>query len=161
MVQDASQAQQALSALLEGLPHPALRQGVSATGSLAVLFTGQGSQRLGMGRELHGQPGFEAYTQALDEVCSACDGHLERKLSDVMWADPAEPAHAALLAQTRFAQPALFALEVALYRQCYVLFDSFSYCYRAAVSDTTDCVAVLTAAISAPPASSSRHCASH
>jgi acyl transferase domain-containing protein len=116
-VQDAAGASEALGALAEGRAHAEVTRGQAGAGSLAVMFSGQGSQRLGMGQQLYGRAGFEAFSEALDEAIRACDAHREGSLRSVMW--PSEPSEqaASMLQGTGNAQPALFALEVALFRQ--------------------------------------------
>ncbi|WP_067693050.1 type I polyketide synthase [Nocardia jejuensis] len=95
-------------AMHTGLPHPGVVSGRVLSGRTGLVFSGQGSQRLGMGREL--AEAFPAFAVALDEVVTEVDRWLDRPLREVMWG-----ADEALLERTEFAQPALFAFEVALF----------------------------------------------
>ncbi|WP_367140657.1 MULTISPECIES: type I polyketide synthase, partial [Streptomyces] len=97
----------------EAAPQVLTRTGTTAAGTTAFLFPGQGSQYPGSGRDLHGR--FPAFARAFDEACAHLDPHLDHALKDVLFAAPNTP-ESALLDQTAYTQPALFALEVALFR---------------------------------------------
>ncbi|MFJ9821130.1 SDR family NAD(P)-dependent oxidoreductase [Streptomyces sp. NPDC101151] len=99
-------------AVAEGRTPPAGLLGTATDGRLALLFSGQGSQLPGMGTRL--AAAFPAFAAAFDEVRDRLDPLLDRPLADAL--DSAE-----LLERTEYTQPALFAVEVALYR----LLESF------------------------------------
>ena len=102
-----------LSALAEGSESPHTTKAKATPGKTAFLFSGQGAQRPGAGKELYEQEPL--FKEALDQICAELDQHLDQPLKGLLFAEPGSK-QAELLDQTQYTQPALFALEVALYR---------------------------------------------
>jgi polyketide synthase 12 len=95
---------------LAGSSMPGLIRGTACpAGKTVFVFPGQGSQTLGMGMGLH--TGYPVFAEAFNTVVGELDRHLLRPLREVMWGHDEN-----LLNTTEFAQPALFAVEVALFR---------------------------------------------
>ncbi|USX54001.1 type I polyketide synthase [Lentzea sp. HUAS12] len=107
-----------LDVLAEGGSSPSVIRGAARHGLVGFVFPGQGAQRTRMGQALHAR--FPVFARAFDAACAEIDPHLDRPLRQIVFAEPGSP-DAALLDQTAYAQPALFAFQVALYR----LFESW------------------------------------
>ncbi|GAA2247523.1 hypothetical protein GCM10010232_38440 [Streptomyces amakusaensis] len=101
-----------LSALATGEPAADLISETTGEGRTAFLFTGQGAQRAGMGRQLYET--FPAYAEAFDAVCAELDLKHERPVRDVVFDGEG-------LDRTLWTQTGLFAVEVAVFR----LLESF------------------------------------
>ncbi|MFI8952034.1 SDR family NAD(P)-dependent oxidoreductase, partial [Streptomyces sp. NPDC053750] len=108
LAEDHRSAATAFDALVRNEPHTGVLRGLVSDGLTAFLFTGQGAQRLGMGRELY--EAFPVFAEAFDAVLEVLAA-LDVPLREVVWGEDAER-----LNRTEFTQTALFAVEVALYR---------------------------------------------
>ncbi len=95
---------------LDGLQSGELPEPAGAP-RLAYLFSGQGSQRPGMGAELHAASA--PFAAAIDRALAELDPHLDRPLAPLVFGEEEDAAE--LLARTEYTQPALFALQVGLF----------------------------------------------
>ncbi|MFC8130324.1 type I polyketide synthase [Streptomyces sp. NPDC057302] len=105
LAEDRTTTTDRLTALAEGRGGPGVVLGEASPHRLGFLFSGQGSQRLGMGRELAAR--FPVFAAALDAVL----GEFDPAVREVLFGEDADA-----LNETGVTQPALFAVEVALFR---------------------------------------------
>ncbi|MEO0373357.1 MAG: SDR family NAD(P)-dependent oxidoreductase, partial [Cyanobacteria bacterium P01_A01_bin.17] len=108
-----TQLQDLLSDFLAGEDHANIHKSIASQDlTFAFLFTGQGSQYEGMGQALYEtQPVFRDVLDRCDKIlCS----ELETPLLDVLY--PSQKGQDSPLNQTAYTQPALFAIEYALYQ---------------------------------------------
>ena len=104
-----------LERLAAGEPGPGTVTGTAGTaGKTGFLFTGQGAQRVGMGRGL--RAAFPVFAAAFDAACAGLEEHLDGSVAAVIAGEAPGGEAAELLNETVWAQAGLFAVEVALYR---------------------------------------------
>ncbi|WP_344869531.1 type I polyketide synthase, partial [Amycolatopsis ultiminotia] len=105
-----------LHALARGESAPGVVTGSAAPGKVVWVFPGQGSQRLGMGRECYDR--YPVFATAFEETCEQLDaflaGWVGHSVRDVVLGKVAGSTR--LLNQTVFTQAGLFAVETALFR---------------------------------------------
>lgn len=106
---DAAAAEVALRALAAGREGPGAARGTAAVGRaprVGFVFTGQGAQHAGMGRALYAEE--PAFAAAIDRCAAALADALPMPLTALLFEDDAP------IDDTRFTQPAMFAVQVAL-----------------------------------------------
>ncbi|HTI77927.1 MAG TPA: SDR family NAD(P)-dependent oxidoreductase, partial [Mycobacterium sp.] len=114
VVNSKESAVELLGALADDRPAPGLVRGESHdTPKTAWLFTGQGSQYVGMARELFDTE--PVFAETLNRCAAAIADVLEKPLLDLIF-DADSPDGEETLRQTSYAQPALFAVEMGLAR---------------------------------------------
>ncbi|OBQ51693.1 hypothetical protein A4U61_08525 [Streptomyces sp. H-KF8] len=100
----------ALRALARDVPHPGVVRGVARSGGAPVwVFPGQGSQWLGMGRELAASS--PVFRQSLEECAAALEPYVDWSLEGVLDSDDQT-----LWNRVDVVQPVLWALMVCLAR---------------------------------------------
>lgn len=114
----ASIAAQNVEQLIEGLEKlsdPVRNRKVRSPegGQLVGLFSGQGSQYTGMGAGLYKTS--KVFRETIDECAAYIDGFRDHSLRKAMF-ETTVAQGAELIHQTAYTQPALFALEVGLFR---------------------------------------------
>ncbi|WP_451916707.1 SDR family NAD(P)-dependent oxidoreductase [Actinoplanes siamensis] len=99
-----------LAALRDDVETAGVVHGVAReSGGVVFMFPGQGSRWTGVARQLCAA--YPEFARDLDEICAAFDAHLPFALKPILLADEPAEHH-----RTDVAQPALFALQVSLYR---------------------------------------------
>ena len=111
LIENVDQMKEQLQAFLQKkTPSHGMQGRAQHQPKIVFLFTGQGSQYPDMGRQLYEtQPTFR---RTLEHCASIADHYLDLPLLSVIY--PSSEQAAALLEQTCYTQPALFALEFAL-----------------------------------------------
>ena len=111
VVNSTASANELLGALVDDRPAQGLMRGECGDPpKTAWLFPGQGSQYVGMGRELFDSE--PVFAETVNRCAAAVKGILEKPLLEVIFGDHGDDA----LRHTSYAQPALFAVELGLAR---------------------------------------------
>ncbi|WP_394298604.1 type I polyketide synthase [Streptomyces griseus] len=101
-----------LASLSDGTETAGVVRGVAGDlGDTAFMFPGQGARWVGVARQLYDS--FPVFARSLDEICERFDEHLPFALKPLLLADKPAESQAG---RTDIAQPALFVLQVSLYR---------------------------------------------
>ncbi|NES44814.1 type I polyketide synthase, partial [Moorena sp. SIO2C4] len=88
----------------------------NTTPKIAFLFTGQGSQYVNMGRQLYQEsPTFRETINQCEDILSNLETFQEKSLREILYPTD-DSSDSSLLAQTAYTQPALFAIEYALFK---------------------------------------------
>ena len=110
-VRDRQGALAGLDALATRAAHPSVHTGVADSAGLAFLFSGQGSQYHAMARGLYQTSAV--FRHELDGCDAILRQFLDRSLTSILFPDSPD---ASVLDRTEYTQPALFALEYAMFR---------------------------------------------
>ncbi|MFI0777855.1 SDR family NAD(P)-dependent oxidoreductase [Streptomyces sp. NPDC021212] len=108
VVGDRAELLAALGALARDEEHPGVVRGTAGDGRIGFHFAAHGGRPPIVGRALY--RAHRVYAEALDEAAARLDAHLDRPLRDVVWYEPA------LLEDPEYGHPALFAVQVAMFR---------------------------------------------